>query len=515
MCLAFGIGEKGDEPLRYHQAIFVAVLAMNMTPSDPRMVALVDDLRKLPAESEWVEFKHNNYDAVLIGKLISAISNAARLAGQHFGYVVWGLRDDDHEAVGTTFQPSREKQQNQPLELWLSQRLQPDVAISFQPIEYRGVHLVLLEIPAAVTSPVEFERTAYIRIGSATPRLSDHPDRLRALWGKLQPYVWESGIADRFMTDEDILARLDYDSYFEFMGQPLPESRSAILSRLESERLIKADVGGRWSLTNLGAVLFAKRLENCSPSIARKGVRFVAYGGINRACTVTHRRDEQKGYACGFEGLIDFINGLLPRNEHIGKVFREERPLYPAIALRELIANALIHQDMTITGAGPLIELFSDRMEVTNPGQPLVQPDRFLDAPPRSRNEGLAALMRRMRLCEEQGTGIDKVLAAVELHQLPPPDFRVEGDAVRVVLYAPRRFADMTLEERIRACYQHAALKWVSGQRMTNTTLRERLGIETQNAAQASGVIKQTLNSGLIRPADPERPRSGYVPFWA
>src|SRR3546814_2010406 len=76
-----------------------------------------------------------------------------------------------------------------------------------------------------LTSPVEFERTAYIRIGSATPRLSDHSDRLRALWGKLQPYVWESGIADRFMTDEDILARLDYDSYFEFMGQPIPDSR--------------------------------------------------------------------------------------------------------------------------------------------------------------------------------------------------------------------------------------------------------------------------------------------------
>ena len=170
---------------------------------------------------------------------------------------------------------------------------------------------------------------------------------------------------------------------------------------------------------------------------------------------------------------------------------------------------------MTITGAGPLIELFSDRMEITNPGQPLVQPDRFLDSPPRSRNESLAALMRRMRLCEEQGTGIDKVLAIVEMHQLPPPDFRVEAEAVRVVLYAPRRFSDMTLEERVRACYQHAALKWVSGQRMTNITLRERLGIEPQNAAQASGVIRQTIASGLIRAADPSRPRSGYVPLWA
>ena len=170
---------------------------------------------------------------------------------------------------------------------------------------------------------------------------------------------------------------------------------------------------------------------------------------------------------------------------------------------------------MTITGAAPLIELFTDRMEITNPGRPLVQPDRFLDSPPRSRNEALASLMRRMRICEEEGTGIDKVLFAVELHHLPPPDFRSEGEAVRVVLYAPRRFADMTPEERVRACYQHAGLRHVSGQRMRNSTLCERFGIDPQNAAQASVVIKQALTAGLIRPADPAHPRAGYVPSWA
>lgn len=170
---------------------------------------------------------------------------------------------------------------------------------------------------------------------------------------------------------------------------------------------------------------------------------------------------------------------------------------------------------MTITGAGPLVEMFSDRIEITNPGQPLVQPERFLDFPPRSRNEALAALMRRMRLCEEQGTGIDKVIVAVELHQLPAPDFRTEGEAVRAVLFAPRKFADLTADERIRACYQHAALKYLSGQRMKNATLSERLGIDPQNAAQTSGVIKQAIKKGLIRSADSAHPRAGYVPFWA
>lgn len=480
-----------------------------------RQIALIDDLRALPAEITWVEFKENNDNAEMVGKLISALSNSARLADQHFAYVVWGIRDGDHEPVGTNFEPASAKHKDQPLEFWLSQHLQPAIAFCFKSLDYHGHRLVMLEIPAAATSPVEFDRTPYIRIGSATPRLSDHPERQKLLWSKLQPYAWETGVGAQFLSGDEVLAKLDHTSYFELTDQPLPDNRDGIFDRLKSDRLIEADVGGKWNITNLGAILFAKQLADFSPSIARKGVRFVAYEGNNRATKVTHRRDGQKGYACGFSGLADYIDGLLPSNEHIGKAFREEEPLYPSIAIRELIANALIHQDMTITGAGPLVELFKDRLEITNPGEPLVSPDRFLDSPPRSRNEALASLMRRMRLCEEQGTGIDKVLASAELHQLPPPDFQNVDTAVRATLFAPRRFADMTQEERVRACYQHAALKYVSGERMTNSSLRERFGIAEHNASQASAVIRMAQDEGQIRPADPEHPRAGYVPRWA
>jgi len=120
-----------------------------------------------------------------------------------------------------------------------------------------------------------------------------------------------------------------------------------------------------------------------------------------------------------------------------------------------------------------------------------------------------------MRIREEQGAGIDKVIAAVELFQLPAPDFHVEDYALRTILYAPRRFADMSADERVRACYQHAALKFLSGERMKNSTLRERFGIEARNAAQVSQAIRLAQKRELIRPADPERPQSAYLPFWA
>lgn len=480
-----------------------------------RVIDLVDDLLALQDETTWVEFKRNNTDPEMIGVRISALSNAARLDGQHTAYMIWGVADETRIIVGTTFQPDAHKAHGQVLSLWLANALSPSIAFRFHVVEHPKGRLVLLEIPAATATPVAFNRIAYLRIGSATPKLADFPERHQALIEALRPYAWESATALPYVTSDDVLDLLDYAQYFRLTRQPLPEGRAGILERLEADRLIASDVGGRWNITNLGAILFATDLGRISPALARKAIRFVGYGGLGRTDPVRHRQDGKRGYASGFEGLVGYINGLLPRNEHIGQALREERPLFPELAIRELVANALIHQDMTVTGAGPQIEMFTDRIEITNPGAPLVSPERMIDLPPRSRNEALASLMRRMRLCEEQGSGLDKVVDQVELYQLPAPLFRASDGSMQVTLYGPRTFAQMTPDERVRACYQHAVLKFVSGTRMKNATLCARFGIAKQNAAQASVVIAQAQREGRIKPADPERPRSGYVPFWA
>lgn len=480
-----------------------------------RDIALVDELRALPAEASWVEFKGSNTDPEVIGKRCSALSNAARIDGRDFAYMLWGIEDGSHAVIGTAFDPDTQKANGQVLQLWLANSLQPSIAFSFRVINHPQGRVVLLEIPAATGAPVAFNNIAYIRIGSATPKLTDYPERYQQLIERLQPYRWEQGIARQFATGDDVLALLDYSQYFRLTKQPLPDNRAGIFDKLVGDRLIVRDVGDRWNITNLGAILFANRLLDFEASLARKAVRFVAYAGKNRAATVTHRHDGQKGYAVGFEGLVGYINDLLPKNEHIGAALREAHPLFPELAIRELVANALIHQDMTVSGAGPQIELFSDRIEISNPGAPLVKPERMIDLPPRSRNEALASLMRRMRMCEEQGSGLDKVVEQVEVFQLPAPLFRSADNSTQVVLYGPRSFAEMTPEERIRACYFHSVLKFLSGDRMKNASLCTRLGIASKNAAQASAVINKTLEAGLIRVADPEHPRAGYVPHWA
>jgi predicted HTH transcriptional regulator len=190
--------------------------------------------------------------------------------------------------------------------------------------------------------------------------------------------------------------------------------------------------------------------------------------------------------------------------------------MYPEIAIRELVANALIHQDLSEKGF-PMIEIFEDRIELSNPGTPLVTPERFIDAY-LSRNEKLADLMRRLGFCEEKGSGLDKVIFYNELYQLPPIQVSVVEKRTKVAIFSYKALNDLDKKEKVRACYQHASLKYVSNEKMTNQSLRERFKIEDQNYAIASRIIRDTLEEGLIKEEDPDsksRKFASYLPFWA
>jgi predicted HTH transcriptional regulator len=478
-----------------------------------RLFALVEEMRAIVGEANWFELKGNNKDPDRIALTISALANAARLGDREIAFIVWGIADVGHSVIGTNFDPASEKVGGQVLQMWLGQVLRPCPNLQFHTFEHPDGRVILLEVPAATTSPVTFNGHAYIRLGSATPKLTSQTEVEAALWTKLRPFSWEVGVAKSYVSGDEILHLLDYASYFDLTGQPLPDNRTGIFAKLAADRLVREDVGGRWDILNLGAILFAKRLDDF-PSISRKGVRIIEYSGPDRIET-RRRFNISRGYASSFTSLMDQLDSLVPRNEEIGRALRVEHALYPPIAVREIVANALIHQDLTVTGAGPMIEIFPDRMETTNPGKPLVDPTRFMDMLPRSRNESLAALMRRMKICEEQGSGIDKALTAVELYQLPAPDFRTDGDSVRAVLFAPRTFGEMTPTERIRATYQHAGLRYLAGGKMTNASLRERFGLDRTNAGAVSRVMRDASGLGLIRLADHNAPKSGYVPFWA
>jgi len=477
---------------------------------------LLLSLLALPRECEWVEFKQNNDNPEEIGEDTSALSNAAALHGKDTAYLVWGIEDGSHQVVGTTARPRLRKIGNEELENWLAHNLSPRIDFRFSEWEHSGHPMVLLQIQPATASPVAFKGTEWIRVGGVKKKLKEHPGKEKDLWLVLARRPFEAGVAAPDIKGDDVLAQLDYPKYFELSGLSLPANRSGILDRLAVDRLVVPKGGDRFDLTNLGAILFAKQLSQFA-SLGRKTFRVVRYRGNSRVQT-EHEKVEARGYAAGFEGLAGYVNDQLPRNEVMGQALRREVRLYPERAIRELVANAMIHQDFAISGTGPMVEIFDDRLEVSNPGLPLIDPLRFIDHSPRSRNELLADTMRRLGICEERGSGFDKVIFDIEFFQLPPPDIRLDTTHTRVVLFAQQDLGKMDKRDRVRACYQHCCLLFVSNRAMTNATLRERFRIPEPDYPVASRIIRDTIQAELIKPEDPtskSKKHARYIPFWA
>ena len=337
----------------------------------------------------------------------------------------------------------------------------------------------------------------------------------RKIWLSKPQNKFESNIALSGVDSKKINGILSFDTYFELLKIPIPSRLEIMLERFEEENLIIKS-GKLYNITNLGAILFAKDL-NLFEDISRKSVRVIVYEGKDRLKT-KKEYSETKGYAVVFENLLKLVDALVPSNEIIKNALRVEVKLYPKIALRELIANALIHQDYEISGTGPMIEIFKGRVEISNPGNPMIDTLRFIDYPPQSRNEKLAHLMRRLNFCEERGSGIDKVIASCEAYQLPAPNFIDGTNYTRAILYAPRAWRQMTKADKTRACYQHCSLKYVSGEYMTNSTIRKRFDIAEKNYTTASRIISDTIKMNLIKDSEPSnksRKHAKYIPFWA
>jgi len=488
---------------------------MAIIRQDQHLISLIHELRRLTSETEWVEFKHNNADPEEIGEYISAISNSTALAGKVNGYVIWGIDDRTHSIVGTTFQPESLKKGNEALENWLLRQLSPKINFHFYTLNIDGMTVVILEIDAAFRHPVQFKGDEYIRVGSYKKKLKDHPEKERDLWRAFDHTPFEQEIAADNLSTEDILHLLNYYAYFELMKLPLPQNHASIMQTFQSENMITEAKSGLWNITNLGAILFAKKLSDFS-HLKRKAVRIIQYSDASRIKGLREESNEQ-GYAVGYESIIKSIMQLVPTHEVIELAFRRSITMFPEIAIRELVANAMIHQNFHIRGTSVMVELFSNRIEVTNPGLPLVRTDRFLDSPPRSRNEGIASFMRRINICEERGSGIDNVVIATEGHQLPPPTFRTTDEHTIAMLSAYKPFREMDKLERVQACYLHASLRFIQNNLMTNTSLRERFKIDIKNSAIVSRVISDAMSAELIRYFDESVGTKArkYVPWWS
>ena len=475
---------------------------------------LTESLRPLPQEPNELDWKESLSPNKR--RLTEHLSAMANLAGG--GTLIFGIDNKDAKAIGVK-NAEMETITGQLANL-AREALEPKVRLDHAVIEWEGVPLLLMHVMESAVKPVHLRgkdiEHSFIRSGGSTRSASRQEIGTMMLHSK--SLRWEELRAGLLMPADEVIAKLEHERILNLLERPSPTTTNELLAWMEAERLVERVDDAGFYVTNFGGIAAARKLADFE-DLARKTVRVVIYKGLNKA--VTEREYEgSRGYAGAFQGLLRFLGTILPQSEIIQKALRKKVTIYPEVALRELIANALIHQDFSLTGTGPMVEIFADRIEIRSPGSllPSKKTDRLIGTQPESRNEFLAKAFRRYKICEERGSGLLKAGLEIERYGLPPLRFEDGENYFKVTMYAPRTFAQMSARERIDACYQHTVIRHLSSGAMTNTSLRERLKMPEKQRAMVSALIKETLNERLIKRSDPESTSlkfSEYVPYWA
>jgi ATP-dependent DNA helicase RecG len=480
-----------------------AVRTSRLTVFDMTTAAQQIDLwRQAPSEHQRLEFKEakTQFDNRTLYKYCVAIANEGG------GVLLLGIANKPPRPVVGT------KAFRDPLEMAGKLFTALGFRVDIEEVAHPDGRVLVFHIPSRPRGTAYDLQGAYwMRSGEALVPMSE--DQLRRIFAEGEP-DWLEEHSKTGLDAQQVIDLLDSQAFFELLRLPYPTDRGGVIGRLVTERLVD-EMEGTYGIRRLGGLTLAKRLD-AFPDLTRKAPRVVVYTGTSKLETKLDQVGT-KGYAVGFQGLVGFVMAQLPQNEVIEDAIRKEVKLVPEIAARELIANALIHQDFSVGGASVMVEVYSNRMEVSNPGEPLVPVERFIDGY-QSRNERLADLMRRLGICEEKSSGIDRVVHAAEVFQLPAPDFRAGYQRTVVTIHGPRDFEGMDRDDRVRACYQHCALKWVFSERMTNQSLRERFHLPESKSASVSQVIAAAMDAGQIKldeKVGSSRKYARYLPFWA
>ena len=430
------------------------------------------------------------------------------------GFLVYGVNDN-----ATMFSITKE-QANEIIKTLGNialHNLSQSIQIQHDTIEYEGNALLFIYIPEQPEKPVYLRGKtiydSYHRSAGQTVKMSKVSVKfmISASYG----ISFESQIAMSDLSAENVLQLLDYKRFYERLDKNVPKSTDTIISMLTDYDFVLQNENAL-SITNLGAILLANDIRNFL-HLKGKTVRILRYTGTNNL-VLDKEYTFVNGYAAGFEDMVDYIMKNLPQQEIIKGAIRKNKTEYPRRTIREFLANSLVHQDFSVTGSQVMVEIFTDRVVMTNPGAPLNDVNRFIDLPPHSRNEDMAQSLLLLNICERRGSGVDRAIEALEEALMPPPKFAKGDFFTRVFIYGAQKLSAMSKQDKIRACYQHCCLLHENNKEMTNQSLRERFEIDKNNYPIASRIINDTLAAGLIKIADPEnvsRKFASYVPYYA
>jgi len=383
------------------------------------LIKLVDELRALPKENEWVEFKTGNATTnEKVGQYISAISNAACIYNQPFGCLVFGVDDDTHELKGTTFKFKNKKEGNQELELWIRSLLHPSVKFQFYTCQHGKFYLEIFIIPAAVSEPTHFKKIPYIRFDSSLTDLRNFPNHIRAIYNSQAD--WSANIIENAtINDLDETAIAEARKKFKEKKEG-----SAIFNEIDNWSnqtfLDKAKITIDGKITNAAIILLGKQetAHFISPAVAQ----------------ITWKLDTDETAYQHFEiPFFTSVNLVLSRIRNVKHKFFPNNQLiatevlkYDTEVILEALNNCIAHQDyaahsrivlteqtgkLIFTNAGSFFEGKADDYSLGN------------KTPKKYRNKWLADAMVNLNMIDSLGFGIHKMYKSQRQRFFPLPDF--------------------------------------------------------------------------------------------
>ena len=396
-----------------------------------KVKSLLEQLRKLPMETEWAEFKVNNFEPQAIGEYISALSNAACLHKKKKAYLVFGIENETHNIVGTKFKPKKKKVGNQELENWLITQLSPGIDFVIHEVQVNGNSVVIFEIDAAGNAPVKFKGKAFIRVGSYKQPIAKFPEKERKIWTSQPGFDWSAQICDgATINDLDPKAILKAREEYK---QKHPHLADEVTLWDDRVFLNKAKVTIEDGITRTALILLGKE----------DSYHFLIPAAPQISWILKDENNIEKDYAhfsqpfiLNIEKVFNKIRNLNYRYMPDGTLFPIEITQYDPWVIREALHNCIAHQDYELKGRIHVVEK-PDQLIFSNLGHFIpgrVETVLEKDAPSDVyRNLFLANAMVNLNMIDTIGSGIKKMFLEQRKRFFPLPDFDLSQEDKTVV----------------------------------------------------------------------------------
>ena len=327
----------------------------------------------------------------------------------------------------------------------------------------------------------------------------------------------ECSIVASALSSSEVLRLLNTEAFLRLSRTEIGNNTEDQLGYLESRGVVKKS-GSTYEIPLFSAYLLARNLSDFN-QLARKCVRIVSYGDNDNLSPVSCDIEFTEGIVEAFASVFKEVVRLIPRHEKIDSESGRRLVEFsiPQAVIREVLSNAFTHQDLFSEGDGVVIEIFKNRVEITNSGRPVLDPLHFLDGGPSIKNEKIFAEMKNLGLVDGQGYGWRKIVKELESRCLPVPEIKVREKSITVTLWFEKPLKLLSLAQKNWTVYLHTVLRYLLNEPANNASLRQRLNLPESKSSTVSKLFRQAAEGGLVKPFDKQSSNKTkkYVPAWS